>query len=329
MNSSASRRQRARTGTRRATRPMRGSSPSWACPWWSCWRRAGRAHPRPRLRRRRADRCGWPSSAARWSASTPAPTWFARRARPRRRRSARGWSGPAVRARVRRRLLQRCPALDEADPDAVIAGVARALRPGGRFVGEFGGHGNVAAITVALAGGAGAPRHRRRRADPVVLPDAGRISQRLERHGFDGRPDRADPAADAVADRHGGLARDLRRSVPAHRYPTPSGPRLRAEAVELLRPVLRDHVAAGGRPTMCACVSRQFCNYRGKLTSAEQFAQCLTSYAVIGPLFTSPADHTTVPRPSWIVGAATGNRPTLAARSDHPPQRDRGSSSDR
>ena len=33
-----------------------------------------------------------------------------------------------------------------ADPDAVIAGVVRALRPDGRFVGEFGGHGNVAAI---------------------------------------------------------------------------------------------------------------------------------------------------------------------------------------
>lgn len=36
-------------------------------------------------------------------------------------------------------------------PDAVIAGVARALKPGGRFVAEFGGHGNVAAIRVALA----------------------------------------------------------------------------------------------------------------------------------------------------------------------------------
>lgn len=36
------------------------------------------------------------------------------------------------------------------DPDAVLRGVARALRPGGRFVGEFGGHGNVAAIVVAL-----------------------------------------------------------------------------------------------------------------------------------------------------------------------------------
>ena len=38
-----------------------------------------------------------------------------------------------------------------ADIDAALAGVVRALKPGGRFVGEFGGHGNVAAIRVALA----------------------------------------------------------------------------------------------------------------------------------------------------------------------------------
>ena len=36
------------------------------------------------------------------------------------------------------------------DPDAVIAAVARVLRPGGRFVAEFGGQGNVAAIRTAL-----------------------------------------------------------------------------------------------------------------------------------------------------------------------------------
>ncbi len=36
------------------------------------------------------------------------------------------------------------------DPEAVVAGVARALVPGGRFVGEFGGFGNVAAIVTAL-----------------------------------------------------------------------------------------------------------------------------------------------------------------------------------
>jgi trans-aconitate methyltransferase len=35
------------------------------------------------------------------------------------------------------------------DGAAVIAGVFRALKPGGRFAGEFGGHGNIAAIVTA------------------------------------------------------------------------------------------------------------------------------------------------------------------------------------
>ncbi|MBC7927102.1 MAG: methyltransferase domain-containing protein [Bryobacteraceae bacterium] len=35
-------------------------------------------------------------------------------------------------------------------PDLVIAGVERALKPGGRFVGEMGGFGNVASIATAL-----------------------------------------------------------------------------------------------------------------------------------------------------------------------------------
>jgi trans-aconitate methyltransferase len=36
------------------------------------------------------------------------------------------------------------------DHDAVLRGVYRALKPGGRFVAECGGHGNIAAIRVAL-----------------------------------------------------------------------------------------------------------------------------------------------------------------------------------
>lgn len=36
-------------------------------------------------------------------------------------------------------------------PERVVAGVRRALKPGGRFVGEFGGHGNVAAVRRALS----------------------------------------------------------------------------------------------------------------------------------------------------------------------------------
>jgi hypothetical protein len=36
------------------------------------------------------------------------------------------------------------------EPDKVVDGVWRALNPGGRFVGEFGGSGNVATIVAAL-----------------------------------------------------------------------------------------------------------------------------------------------------------------------------------
>jgi SAM-dependent methyltransferase len=36
-------------------------------------------------------------------------------------------------------------------PKAVLAGVRRALKPRGRFVGEMGGHNNTAAIVVALS----------------------------------------------------------------------------------------------------------------------------------------------------------------------------------
>jgi trans-aconitate methyltransferase len=36
------------------------------------------------------------------------------------------------------------------DHDAMLDGVHRALKPGGRFVAEFGGHGNIAAIQVAI-----------------------------------------------------------------------------------------------------------------------------------------------------------------------------------
>lgn len=36
------------------------------------------------------------------------------------------------------------------DPEGVLKSVRRSLKPGGRFAGEFGVHGNVAAITVAL-----------------------------------------------------------------------------------------------------------------------------------------------------------------------------------
>jgi trans-aconitate methyltransferase len=70
------------------------------------------------------------------------------------------------------------------DPDAVIAGVARALKPGGRFAGEMGGHGCVAAITVALI--AVLERHGAdgRSRSPWYFPTVDDYRARLERGGF-------------------------------------------------------------------------------------------------------------------------------------------------
>ena len=69
-------------------------------------------------------------------------------------------------------------------PDAVIVGVRRALKPGGRFVGELGGDGCVASIVAALT-----TAFARRGIDaaaynPWFFPTADDYRQRLESHGF-------------------------------------------------------------------------------------------------------------------------------------------------
>jgi SAM-dependent methyltransferase len=71
------------------------------------------------------------------------------------------------------------------DPDAPISGAFRALKPGGRFVGELGGHANVAAITVALV----ATLERRGVSNAITLipwyyPTTTEYETRLRRAGF-------------------------------------------------------------------------------------------------------------------------------------------------
>jgi SAM-dependent methyltransferase len=69
------------------------------------------------------------------------------------------------------------------DIDALVGGVARALVPGGRFVGEFGGHGNVAAI-VASAREILAARGIAL-GSPWYYPDEATFKAKLEGHGFE------------------------------------------------------------------------------------------------------------------------------------------------
>ena len=70
------------------------------------------------------------------------------------------------------------------DPDAVVAGVWRALKPDGRFVGEFGGAGNVARIRVALVAALDRRGRDGRAADPWYFPTAAEYRARLAGRGF-------------------------------------------------------------------------------------------------------------------------------------------------
>jgi trans-aconitate methyltransferase len=68
--------------------------------------------------------------------------------------------------------------------DAVIAGVWRALKPGGRFVAEFGGSGCVATIKTALVAALNRRGIDGARADPWYFPTTEDYGARLSAHGF-------------------------------------------------------------------------------------------------------------------------------------------------
>jgi len=70
------------------------------------------------------------------------------------------------------------------EPAPVVAGVFRALKPGGRFVGEFGGHGNIAAIRVALRAVLAARGFRVPSVEDNYYPTADEYRAALEAGGF-------------------------------------------------------------------------------------------------------------------------------------------------
>jgi trans-aconitate methyltransferase len=71
--------------------------------------------------------------------------------------------------------------------DQVVEGIARALKPGGRFVAEFGGKGNVQNVIAALEQGLTALNISANGANPWYYPSVSEYSALLEKHGFEVR----------------------------------------------------------------------------------------------------------------------------------------------
>jgi trans-aconitate methyltransferase len=126
--------------------------------------------------------------------------------------------------------------------DPVVEGVWRALVPGGRFVGEFGGHGCVHHIVTALCaalerrGIDGSDHH------PWYFPTDHAYRERLEARGFDVRwialIPRPTPLPGDVTAWLGTFAQSFLAPLPEHERPA-----FLDEVREALRPHLRD--AAG------------------------------------------------------------------------------------
>jgi trans-aconitate methyltransferase len=123
--------------------------------------------------------------------------------------------------------------------EAVLAGVFRALKPSGRFVAEMGGHGNIAAILVALSAVLARRGHDAHRLSPWQFPSATAYRNRLEAAGFTvaeiatiprptALPGSIEPWLDTFCEPFFGALSESDRS------------QARAETADLLRPVLMD-----------------------------------------------------------------------------------------
>lgn len=124
-------------------------------------------------------------------------------------------------------------------PDAVIAGVVRALKPGGRFVGEFGGAGNVAAIRDALSVALERRGLDPRQVDPWYFPAPEEYRARLEAAGLTVRRIEHFPRPTPLpTDMAGWLATFAQSFTQA--LPTSERPAMLDEVLTALAPVLRD-----------------------------------------------------------------------------------------
>ncbi len=124
-------------------------------------------------------------------------------------------------------------------PDRVVAGVARALKPGGRFVGEFGGKDNVSAIVGGLRSALARRGIDFAAVDPWYFPDEAEYAARLEAGGLAveriERFKRPTPLPGSLSDWLDTFGESFLKSVPAAERPA-----LAADVSALAAPVLRN-----------------------------------------------------------------------------------------
>ncbi len=126
------------------------------------------------------------------------------------------------------------------DHDAMMAEVHRVLKPGGRFVAEMGGHGNIAAMRVALI--AVLARHGYADCEDGVnyYPTPEVYVRRLNRHGFRVEQIALIPRPTPLpASGASGWMRTFRRGV-LERLPEELRETVVEETAALLAPALRD-----------------------------------------------------------------------------------------
>jgi trans-aconitate methyltransferase len=126
------------------------------------------------------------------------------------------------------------------DQDAMMAQVHRVLKPGGRFVAEMGGHGNIAAMQVAFMAVLARHGHAGREDGVNYYPTPRAYTSRLERHGFHVQQIALIPRPTPLA--ASGMQGWLRtfRSGVLQGLPETLRDTVVEETAELLAPVLRD-----------------------------------------------------------------------------------------